>query len=286
MVVASDAPSEMVVPVWFPCVTVAVGDFSSRLDVSIPDANGLDELARRVSDNPTAAVVLAQVLRAGGTTSLEHDLSVESLAYSTLQAGAEHQSWLRSRTRRDRQDPGPPVEIERDGHELRVRLNRPGVRNAFSAAMRDALCEALALACSDPTIASLRLSGAGPDFCSGGDLDEFGLQPDPAKNHALRVTRNAARLMSLVGDRVTAELHGSCIGAGIELAAFARRVVAVQGTRISLPEVGMGLIPGAGGTASIPRRVGRQRTAWLALSGAEIDARTAFDWGLVDEVVG
>jgi enoyl-CoA hydratase/carnithine racemase len=83
---------------------------------------------------------------------------------------------------------------------------------------------------------------------------------------------------------VTARLHGACYGSGIELPAFADRVVAASDTRIALPELGLGLIPGAGGTVSLPRRIGRHRTAWLALSGAAIDATTALGWGLVDEV--
>jgi enoyl-CoA hydratase/carnithine racemase len=61
-------------------------------------------------------------------------------------------------------------------------------------------------------------------------------------------------------------------------------VVAAPDTKIGLPEVGMGLIPGAGGTVSLPRRVGRHRTAWLALTRDTIDAPTALDWGLVDAI--
>jgi enoyl-CoA hydratase/carnithine racemase len=87
-------------------------------------------------------------------------------------------------------------------------------------------------------------------------------------------------------DRVRADLHGACIGAGIELPAFAGRLSARPDTLIRLPEIVMGLIPGAGGTVSITRRVGRWRTAYLALSGLPIDAPTALDWGLVDEIAG
>ena len=74
------------------------------------------------------------------------------------------------------------------------------------------------------------------------------------------------------------------MGAGIEMAAFAGRVVADEAAAISLPEIGIGLIPGAGGTVSLPRRIGRHRTALLALSGERISASTAVDWGLVDEI--
>ena len=79
-------------------------------------------------------------------------------------------------------------------------------------------------------------------------------------------------------------VHGTCVGAGVELPAFAARVVADPETTFRLPEVGMGLIPGAGGTVSITRRIGRQQTACLALLGEAIDATEALALGLVDEI--
>ena len=84
--------------------------------------------------------------------------------------------------------------------------------------------------------------------------------------------------------RLTAEVHGACVGAGVELAAFARRVVADPATTFRLPEVGMGLVPGSGGTWSVTHRIGAQRTNWLALTGATVDVALAERWGLVDEV--
>ena len=82
----------------------------------------------------------------------------------------------------------------------------------------------------------------------------------------------------------TTEVHGACVGAGCELPAFCRHVRARADAFFQLPEIAMGLVPGAGGTASLPNRIGRQRTAWLALSGSRIDAATALRWGLVDEI--
>ena len=83
---------------------------------------------------------------------------------------------------------------------------------------------------------------------------------------------------------MTAQVHGHCVGAGAELAAFCHRVIADPGTLFRLPEVSMGLVPGQGGTVSIPRRIGAQRSAWLALTGRPIDASTALEWGLVDQL--
>jgi enoyl-CoA hydratase/carnithine racemase len=151
--------------------------------------------------------------------------------------------------------------------------------------MRDALCEALRLALHDPEIARIELCGAGAAFCSGGDLDEFGTLPDPATAHAIRSTRNAALLLSQCAERVHSRVHGACVGAGIELPAFGRRIAAREDARFLLPELGMGLVPGAGGTVSLPRRIGRQRTAQLALTRRALGAERALAWGLVDEIV-
>jgi enoyl-CoA hydratase/carnithine racemase len=85
-------------------------------------------------------------------------------------------------------------------------------------------------------------------------------------------------------DRITVRLHGACIGAGVEVPAAGHRIVAGPGSVFRLPEVGMGLIPGAGGTATIPRRIGRRRACYMAICGADIDLATARQWGLVDEI--
>lgn len=170
----------------------------------------------------------------------------------------------------------------RAGGRIDVVLSRPEVHNAYDRAMRDGLVDALAVAAGDPDVAEVHLFGEGRSFCSGGDLDEFGTRPDPATAHLVRLTRSAARLMHELSARIVVHLHGACMGSGIELPAFAGRVLAARDTRIALPELEIGLIPGAGGTVSLPRRIGRHRTAWLALSGAPIDTGTAVAWGLVD----
>jgi enoyl-CoA hydratase/carnithine racemase len=144
--------------------------------------------------------------------------------------------------------------------------------------------EAFDLVAADDSLTHVRLAGAGASFCSGGDLDEFGLTEDVTVAHLIRLDRSVARRMDAVRDRVEVELKGACIGAGIELASFAGRVVARTGARIQLPELAMGLVPGAGGTVGITRRIGRWRTAWLALSGEPLPLRTALRWGLIDEL--
>jgi enoyl-CoA hydratase/carnithine racemase len=96
--------------------------------------------------------------------------------------------------------------------------------------------------------------------------------------------RSVAARVDRCRDRITIELHGACIGAGIEIASFAGRVRARADAAISLPELTMGLVPGAGGTVGISRRIGRWRTIYLVLTGETLDPARAMRWGLVDEV--
>lgn len=252
-------------------------------DVCLPDGQAVDAVAEAVTANPLAARTLAGVLRATELLPVAEGLVVESLAYSMLLAGPEFRCWLDGRGPRTPPPAGDEaVLLGRDGDVLTITLNRPRRHNAYAAAVRDALVDALEVGLADPDL-QVVLRGAGPSFCSGGDLDEFGTTPDVAVAHVIRTTRAAGRLLHELGDRLTVEVHGACIGAGTELSAFGARVVAREGTWFQLPEVAMGLVPGAGGTVSVPRRIGRHRTAWLALTGARLDLDTALAWGLVDE---
>ncbi len=241
-------------------------------------------IADEVERHPAASVALVQVLRMAPALAPPDRLLVESLAYSALQGGADFRAWLAAAPPRRPRPSAQPVRLSRDGDRLDVVLDRPWARNAFNAATRDALCEALDVATADPTITRVDMRGTGPAFCAGGDLTEFGTSRDTAEAHRVRVARSPAVLLLRCAAKVTAHLHGTCVGAGIELAAFAGRVTAAPGTVIRLPEIGMGLIPGAGGTASLPVRVGRERTAYLTLSGATLTATEALRWGLVDEI--
>lgn len=251
--------------------------------VDVETATG--DLTSAVLTNPQAALALKQVLRAGETLSAEDAVVLESYAYSTLLGGTEFASWLAAQRRwSPPHDVEDAVLVDRVDDDLLVRLNRPERRNAYGRQVRDGLVEALELALLDPLIARVVLDGAGTCFSAGGDLGEFGTTPDPVLAHRVRTSGGAGRLLARLADRVVVNVHGTCVGAGVELPAFAGRVVADPATTFRLPEVAMGLVPGAGGTASLPRRIGRWRTAWLGLTGATIDAATAYDWGLVDEV--
>jgi enoyl-CoA hydratase/carnithine racemase len=255
--------------------------------VVVAEETALEPLLSGFADTPIAALAFVQLLRSAATTGVHAGLVAESFVYSTLQAGSEFRAWLDLRRRRKKKpyrEDGPACRMERDRDRLEIVLTRPRKHNAFSRAMRDGLAEALQVALADPSIEQVWLHGEGDSFCSGGDLDEFGSFPDPALAHVIRMTRSPALLISRLAGRICTEVQGACIGAGAELPAFTDRVVATEDAFFQLPEVALGLVPGAGGTVSLPRRIGRQRTAWLGLSGARIDAQTALEWGLVDEV--
>ena len=242
-------------------------------------------LVEQVDRVPQAAVSLAVLLRQTETLPIAEALAAESAVYSMLQSGSEFAAWRASTPPSPDSDPDRvTVDVCRDGDRLRLTLDRPHRHNAISTRLRDELHAALMIALVDDSVTEVVVEGNGPSFCSGGDLGEFGSRPDPATAHVTRLARSPARMIERLRERVEMRLHGSTFGGGIEMAAFAGRVIADPGTRIALPEVGLGLIPGAGGTASLTRRIGRHRTAALGLLGTPIDAATALAWGLIDEI--
>jgi enoyl-CoA hydratase/carnithine racemase len=255
---------------------------------SVPYA--LAELTERCQRWPQAAAVCDDVLRsidpAGPTRA---GVVTESLAYSTLQSGPEFARWLAERGPATVPALPDPVLADRDGDRLHVRFNRPQRHNAFSTDMRAALLEALEVARLDPSISEVLLTGNGPSFCSGGDLAEFGTFDDPVTAHLARTRFSPAlvldELTARLGRSCLAQVHGQVLGSGLEMAAYCGWVRAHSDAILGLPELGLGLIPGAGGTVSITRRIGRWRTAYLVLSGRTVDTATALRWGLIDECV-
>jgi enoyl-CoA hydratase/carnithine racemase len=270
-----------------PCVVVGVGDWSSGasslVDVVVDSTDDAEPVLTGVARAPLAAAALAQLLRTGGDRDVAAGLVAESALFSALQGGPEHSRWRAATPRRPADDTGDRVRFARRGSTLEVHLQRPSRRNALDVAMRDELLAAFAVAEADPDL-QVQWSGDGPSFCSGGDLDEFGTAPDAATAHSVRLRRSIGAVLDRISARVSVRVHGACAGSGVELAAFAGRVVAHPDATFELPELGLGLIPGAGGTVSLPDRMGRHRTAWLALTGLAVDSATARSWGLVDEI--
>ncbi|SPM29412.1 enoyl-CoA hydratase/isomerase family protein [Mycobacterium terramassiliense] len=265
-----------------PCADRRVVTVGSVADV-------LAELTRRCERWPHASAVCDDVLRSvdpGGPAL--GGVITESLAYSTLQAGPEFARWLAERGPAGVPELADPVLARRDDNTLRITFNRPQRHNAFSTDARAALLEALTVAQLDPSVTGIVLRGNGPSFCSGGDLAEFGTFADPASAHLARTRHSPAlaldALTARLGRACRAEVHGQVVGSGLEMAAFCGWVEARGDSVFGLPELGLGLIPGAGGTVSVTRRIGRWRTAYLVLSGRAIDADTARAWGLVDAI--
>jgi len=243
-----------------------------------------------VTEFPIASLVLTQHLRLIENLDFEAALTAESFAYGLLQGGVEFKNWLANReTPPDRKAAQEPLLITRDAQHLILSLNAPDSHNEIDITLRDALCEAFEFALLDEAIETLSISASGKSFSIGGALSEFGLVADPATAHWIRSIRLPGRLLARLVWRdkpvhVAAYLNGPAIGSGLELAAFAHEVSAHPKAWIQLPEITMGLIPGAGGTVSVSRRIGRHKTAYMALTGKRIKAETACAWGLFDKI--
>lgn len=256
--------------------------------VSVPPerfAAQLDAVRATVAAAPIATAILARVLRIGEHLSFDDALEIESLAYSTLLGGGEFARWLAGQSPDGDATPAEPrVRYERGGDVVTLTLAAPADRNAMTAGMRDALYEALANVLDDPTFPQLVLRGEGRCFSTGGHLPEFGSASDLALAHAIRSLRSCARLIHRLGERAEVRLHGACIGSGIEIPAAAARRIGAPGTFVQLPELRMGLVPGAGGTVSMARAMGRHRLFWLALGSFRLGAVQALDWGLLHAI--
>jgi enoyl-CoA hydratase/carnithine racemase len=267
---------------------IGIGDAADPraawLDAVVEAPVTADMLAQAIAANPAAAAITVQLLRRIEGLDVETALFQESLAYGVLQSSAEHAAWLNA------QPPAAPlpqgrVIADRRDDVLHIRLDRTAARNAIDRDMRDALRELFTLAALDPELRIVRLTGAGKAFCVGADLSEFGTTRDPATAHLIRTQTLPAHAIARCASKLEAHIQGGCVGSGLEMAAFAARISAASNAWFQLPEVGMGIIPGAGGCVSVSRRIGRQRAALMILSGRRINAATALDWGLVDTIM-
>jgi enoyl-CoA hydratase/carnithine racemase len=266
--------------------TIAVGHAPPDLpfDLRTEDPDVADRWVEAIRRAPQPSLAAALLLREPPASTWA-GLVAESSTYSALQAGPQFLEWRARSDATPAGDAGEPrVRVVTGDGVTEVVLTRPARHNALDVQMRDELYDVLvALELGDDGPVVVR--GEGPSFCSGGDLGEFGSFPDPATAHSIRLARSLALRFAHLGPRMVVGVHGQCLGSGIELPAFAATVVAADETEIGLPEAGIGLIPGAGGTVSMPRRCGRQRVLELLVTGDRIDAPTALAWGLVDEVV-
>jgi len=271
-----------------PCPVIGIGEgvLSEACDIILEDTKKLPTLDKNIHHAPLASMVLVQHLRASERLSLQDALTAESFAYAAVQTGSEFQKWLSGYDGKPLPiSDEPVVEIDIDGQTLSLTLNQSETRNAIGTVMRDALCEALDIALMDEQISKVMLTGNGATFSTGGAIEEFGQVSDPATAHWVRSLRLPAWRLARLQDKLDIHVNGAAIGAGAEIAAFGSHVTASPKAWFQLPELKYGLIPGAGGTASIPRRIGRQKTAYMALSKEKIRAETTLEWGLIDAII-
>jgi 3-hydroxyacyl-CoA dehydrogenase len=158
-----------------------------------------------------------------------------------------------------------------------IEIDNPPV-NAASLAVRKALIDAVARAASSEGIAALVIASAGRTFCAGADIREFGLPvARPFLSDVIHAIENSPK-------PVVAAIHGAALGGGLEIAMACHYRVADPSAQLGLPEVKLGLMPGACGTQNLPRLVGIERALDMAALGEPVDAATALAIGLVDEL--
>ena len=178
------------------------------------------------------------------------------------------------------------VTYDVDSNIAIISLNRPEHINAFNVHMRDDLYEYLRLFQDDQEakVAIIRGNG-GRGFCAGADLSEFGTAPSQTIARHVRWARDLWGLFMSIDKPIIASLHGFVIGSGIEIASLCDVRIAANDARFRMPEVALGMIPAAGGTQTLPRLIGVDKTMDLILTNKEIDADEARLIGLVDMVV-
>ncbi len=170
------------------------------------------------------------------------------------------------------------VEFRREGSIAVITVNNPPV-NALSSAMRKGLTDALEKARNDAAVEGIVITAAGRTFIAGADITEFNRPPTSP------TTGDVIETIETMPKPVVAALHGTALGAGLEIALGCHFRVGAPGAKLGLPEIKLGLMPGAGGTQRLPRLVGMEKAMAMILSGDPIDADDALNSGLVDEIV-
>lgn len=167
-----------------------------------------------------------------------------------------------------------------------ITLNRPKVLNVYNIRMRDELYQALQSLRDDPEIRVGILKGAGDRaFCAGADLSEFLTAPSPVIAREVRFERDVWGLFLDIRKPLIAALHGYVLGSGIEMALCCDIRIASEDAQFGVPEMGLGIIPAAGGSQTLPRVVSRGQALEMLLSGRWVKAPEALRIKLVNRVV-
>jgi 3-hydroxyacyl-CoA dehydrogenase len=171
------------------------------------------------------------------------------------------------------------VQQSRDGEILILTINNPPV-NAFSPGVPEGLKAGLDVAAADDGVQAVVIIGGGRTFVAGADIKTFGRPRDEAPD-----LRGTIEKLDSFAKPTVAAIHGTALGGGLELAMGCTYRVAVKEAQVGLPEVKLGVLPGAGGTQRLPRVVGAQKALEMMLSGNPIRAAEAQQLGLIDEIV-
>ena len=167
-----------------------------------------------------------------------------------------------------------------------VTLNRPQALNAYNLQMRDELYQVLGAIRDDPEVRVVIFQGAGERaFCAGADLAEFLTAPSPVIARQVRWERDIWGLFLSITKPLIAALHGYVLGSGLEIALCCDIRLASEDAQFGLPEVGLGIIPAAGGSQTLPRIIGRASALEMLLTGRWIGAEEARRLKLVNQVV-
>jgi len=167
--------------------------------------------------------------------------------------------------------------LRHDGNVAVISVDNPPV-NALSHAVRASLSEAFSRARDDANVQAIVLTAQGRTFVAGADITEFDKPPmTPSLSDVIA-------LIEAIAKPVVAAVFGTPLGGGLEITLACHFRIAAAGTRLGLPEIKLGLIPGAGGTQRLPRLVGMPKAAAMILSGDPIPAKDALAAGLIDEI--
>jgi enoyl-CoA hydratase len=178
------------------------------------------------------------------------------------------------------------IVYEKQGPKAHITLNRPKVLNVYNLRMRDELYEVLEAVRDDPDVRVGILKAAGDRaFCAGADLSEFLTAPSPVIARQVRFERDIWGLFLGLSKPMIAALHGYVLGSGIEMALCCDIRIASEDAQFGVPEMGLGIIPAAGGSQTLPRVVGRGRAMEMLLSGRLVKAEEALRLKLVNRVV-
>lgn len=178
------------------------------------------------------------------------------------------------------------VKYSKEDDIANIVLNRPEVLNAYNMQMRDDIYQILSSIRDDSDILAITLTGEGERaFCTGADLTEFGSNPSKVSARQVRWERDVWGLLISISRPIVAGMNGYVVGSGLEMALLCDIRIASEDCLFWLPESGLGMLPAAGGSQSLPRTVGEAVALDLLLTGRRVDAKEALEMGLIHDIV-